>query len=113
MGITKFNHSESKYTFKLADNAGYKRLADLKEGRAYTIRGFFINKKSKYGDHPVAVMEEGFYLDLPKYALDQVKDIMQDDDVTKDINAGHAGILAEQYEKNGHKYTGFKFVDIL
>lgn len=108
--ITKYNKDKNKYTFKAGENFNYIKLADLDE--VATVRGFFINKKSKYGAHPVAVADE-FYIDLPKYSTDQITEIMNDAEATDAINAGKVGIIREDYEQDGKTYAGFKLVDII
>lgn len=110
--IKKFNKEKNKYTFKADDSFKYVKLAEISDKKALTVRGLFINKKSKYGAHPVAVSDE-CYIDLPKYSKGQVTDIMNDDEATQAINAGKVGIIREDYEQDGVTYAGFKFVDIL
>lgn len=111
--ITKHNRGTNKYTYTLDEKAEYKKLAELELGKTYIIHGLFINKKSQYGDHPVAVGDR-YYYDLPKHALEQVKEVMQDDEATEAINAGHVGIVTGTYHDNGRNkdFVGFDFVDI-
>lgn len=111
--ITKHNRGTNQYTHELAEDAGYKKLTDLEIGKTYPIYGLFINKKSKYGDHPVAVGYK-FYYDLPKHAVEQVKEVMQDEEATEAINNGHVGIVPTTYhDKERNKdFVGFDFVDI-
>ena len=89
----------------------FKKLAELDENQVYTVRGLFISTKGKYGPHPVAVGDD-FFIDLPKHATEDVKNIIACDDDVLAINNGLVGIKARPYEKDGKTYIGFDWVDI-
>lgn len=110
MSFAKKHNHENKFTYKL-ESETFKKLAELDENEVYTVRGLFISRKGKYGDHPVAVGND-FFIDLPKHATQEVKDIIADDDDVKAINDGKVGIKARPYEKDGKTYIGFDWIDI-
>lgn len=107
---SKHNHAESQFTYRL-ESKDFRKLATLEEGKKYQIRGLFISRKGKFGDHPVAVGNE-FFIDLPKHATQDVKDIIADADDVKAINDGLVGITIRPYEKDGKTYIGFDWVDL-
>ena len=110
MSFAKRHNHENKFTYKL-ESETFKKLAELDQNVVYTIRGLFISTKGKYGPHPVAVGND-FFIDLPKHATQEVKDIIANDDDVKAINDGQVGIKARPYEKDGKTYIGFDWVDI-
>ena len=99
---SKFNNR--KFT---ADTTGfgYIKLADLyKEYGSETVfklLGVYINNRSKYGEEPVCSATDrkgkGYYINLPKFLLSKVKDILEDEEAIKDINAGLAGFTIRKY----------------
>lgn len=111
MSFAQRHNHDNKFTYKL-ESETFKKLADLDENQeVYTIRGLFISTKGKYGSHPVAVCDD-FFIDLPKYATQEVKDIIASDEDVKAINEGAVGITTRPYEKDGKTYIGFDWVDI-
>lgn len=98
----------------------YKNLDELyKDNDAetvYPIQGIYINRKSEYGDAPVAILMDCF-ANLPKHMLDECLEILKDDDDINQIKAGCVGFVIEPYEsdkKKGKDKTcyGVKWVDI-
>ena len=78
----------------------YYGLGDLYDGKdpekVFPIRGFYINHKSKYGDAPVAILEDKF-ANLPAFMLDEVLAIMVNEEDIADIKAGKVGFVIEPY----------------
>lgn len=109
--ITKHNKGNNQYSFKAGTDFEYKKLSELAHAGA-VVRGFFINKKSKYGAHPVAVCDS-FYVDLPKYSMDQINEIIADSEATEAINNGKVGIAPDPYTtSDGKEFIGFTLFDI-
>lgn len=108
----KYNKGQNQFTYRLQSEE-FKKLADLEIGTQYLIRGLFISRKGKFGDHPVAVGND-FFIDLPKNSLDTVKEILQDDDAVQDINDCKVAIVPETYTstKYNKEFVGFNFVDV-
>ena len=84
----------------------YKNLEDLYNEDAtaiWPIQGLYINKKSKFGNAPVAICE-GFFANLPSHLLDECVEILTSEDDINDIKAGKVGFSVYTYEKeNGKK----------
>lgn len=97
----------------------YKTLHDLFDvngaDEVYPVQGFYINKKSQYGDAPVAINEDCF-VNLPQHLLGDVQDMLKDADAIEQIKNGGFGYQIEEYEKEiGKKKKicyGVKWVDI-
>lgn len=95
MKITDFNKQD--YTVYTINTEGfeYKNLASVED---VVVRGFFINTKTAYGEQPVMITDN-CYVNLPKHLLDDIKHIIKDDEITKDINSGK--VRAERYSYIG------------
>lgn len=111
MSFAQRHNHYNKFTYKLESDT-FKKLTELDENQVYTVRGLFISTKGKYGQHPVAVGDD-FFIDLPKHATEDVKNIIACDDDVLAINNGLVGIKARPYEKDGKTYIGFDWVDII
>lgn len=85
------------------DTEGYEfcTLGDLFESNGadavYRIKGLWINEKSKYGDHPVAICE-GFFADFPKHMTEQAIAILHDKEAIQQIKAGEVGFKIHTYK---------------
>lgn len=100
MSLKRFNKASNKFTFN-GDNLDYVKLSELEIGKEYTIRGFFINTKSRFGDHAV-IISDTFKADLPGHLLNVVIDIINDEDAVNEINAGTEKFFVTTYsDKNG------------
>lgn len=111
--FTKLNKGDNPFTFKLPDNAEYKKLQSLKPGDKFQLRGIFISHAASddYKDHPVAVTDD-FYIDLPEYNISQAEQILNDPELIGAINQGEAGILIESYVKKKGRGAGKTFNSI-
>ena len=70
----------------------------------FGIDGLYINKKSSFGDHPVAIIAvEEMLVDLPSHLTEDVKEMLQDPEVVDAIKAGKVGFVIEQYEQKKYK----------
>lgn len=81
----------------------------------FGIDGLFINTKSKYGDHPVAIVSSLHLLvDLPQHMNDEVKEILKDADDIQAIKDGKVGFHVETYvdKKFGRDCYGISWVDM-
>ena len=70
----------------------YKEAPD----NIYTLRGLYINKKGKFGDHPVAITDNCF-IDFPDYMTDEVMQIMTSEEDVNDILAGKVGFTIQEF----------------
>ena len=84
----------------------YFSLKDLykKNGpdQEYQIQGLYINKKSEYGDSPVAILDDMF-VNLPQHLLDECQDMLKSSEDIEDIKAGKVGFKIEPYESDKKK----------
>lgn len=70
----------------------------------FGIDGLYINKKSSFGDHPVAIVAvEEMLVDLPQHMTEDVKAMLQDPVVIEGIKNGHVGFVVQQYEQKKYK----------
>lgn len=81
----------------------------------YQLQGLYINRKSEYGDSPVAITTESF-VNLPAYMLDEVTAMLHSAEDIEDIKLGKVGFKIEEYEKEiGKKVKtcyGIRWIDI-
>lgn len=97
----------------------YYKLEDLyKENGAdqeYQLQGLYINKKSEYGDSPVAITLDCF-VNLPQHLLGECQDMFHSSEDIEDIKAGKVGFKIEEYEKELKKGSktcyGIRWIDI-
>ena len=81
----------------------------------YPVQGLYINRKSEYGDAPVAICAE-FFVNLPEYMMDEVTGILHNEADIEDIKSGKVGFTIEPYEKEIGKKTktcyGIRWCDL-
>ena len=117
----KYNHNGS-YHFHAPKETDYINLRDMfqRDGNEiHTVKAFYINTKSKFGDAPVAVTitvdkdkQKIDLVNLPNFMLSTVKDMIQDDELTEAIDNGEFGFTIYEYEgKNGYGFSA-EWVDI-
>lgn len=105
-----FASRHNKGSLFSVDTEGFE-FSSLKElyeadgdGRIYTVDGLYINTKSEYGDHPVAIISEIQKLvDFPNHMSKEVKDILQNDADIEDIQNGNAKFVIELYYAKKYK----------
>ena len=96
----------------------YKKPSELYSecpDQVHQLQGIYINRKSQYGDAPVAITTE-FFVNLPEYMLEEVQEILRSADDIADIKAGKVGFKVETYEKQVGKQIktcyGIRWIDI-
>lgn len=80
----------------------YKNLKDLytdDPDTVYTVRGIYINDKSKFGPAPLFALDN-FYVNIPSHLLDVCQKMISDSEAVADINAGKMGFRIYTYEGN-------------
>ena len=96
----------------------FKKLSDIfaeAEGRAIQIDGLYINSKSRFDAHPVAIAaSDGILIDLPSHMTEEVKEILKDEDDINAIKEGRVGFTIDQYtdKKYGKTCYGVNWVDL-
>lgn len=82
----------------------FMKLAELNEGKKYTILAVFINRKGKFGDQGLFVTEQ-FQVNLPPHLLDLAHDLRQDQEIIDAIN--NRELAFEVYQYNGKNGVGY------
>ena len=81
----------------------------------YPIQGLYINRKSEYGDAPVAICER-YFVNLPQHMTEEVEMILKTIEDIEAISAGKVGFTIDQYTKTVGKKEktchGIKWVDL-
>ncbi|MBQ1297312.1 MAG: hypothetical protein IIY21_24925 [Clostridiales bacterium] len=113
MSFASKHNKGSRFEINI-ENWEFKRLSDLEVGGIYQICGLYINTKSKFGDHPVAMCTEEFLVDLPQNMTEEVKKIIADDDDISDIVEGKVGMKVTEYhsDKYNRDCLGVQWVDV-
>lgn len=93
----------------------YFKLVELydekKPDEVFNIQGIYINKKSKFGEAPVAILK-GCFANLPAHMTEEVKEILKSEDDINDIKAGKVGFKIEPYQsEEGNICYGIRWVD--
>lgn len=79
------------------------------------VDGLYINTKSDFGDHPVAIdVDNGLLIDLPQHMTDTVNEILKDGESISLIKKGVVGIRAQKYISKKYKKTCYsaEWVDL-
>jgi len=79
------------------------------------VDGLYINTKSDYGDHPVAInVDDGLLIDLPQHMTEVVEEILKDSDSISLIKKGYVGLRAQKYVSKKYKKTCYsaEWVDL-
>lgn len=90
-----------------------EKLYKAGKNNLYTLRGLYINKKGKFGDHPVAITDNCF-IDFPDYMTDEVKAILASEEDVNDILAGKVGFTIQEFidKTFGRTCYGISWEDI-
>lgn len=97
--VAKYNGRAGKFTYNLKQGSPYLKLAELDKDTCYTVRGLFINAKSRY-PHGVAVSDTAF-IDLPTHLNDTIKAMIDDSETVDAINNGRVGLMSRDYQYQG------------
>lgn len=99
------------------DGFKYLNLQQLQDPndleKVFVLRGLYINRKSRYGDAPVAILSDCF-VNLPAHLVPDVRDMLSDPDIIQDIKEGRCGFKIEEYNDkhyNQHCY-GVRWIDV-
>lgn len=101
---SKYNKEAKKFDID-TEGFEYFNLDDLFENNGadykYLLKGFYINKKGKFGDAPVAITPE-YFVNLPQHLLDSVNEILADNEAVADINKDKVGFTIYSYNDEKH-----------
>lgn len=79
------------------------------------VDGLYINKKSNFNPHPVAInIEEKMLIDLPEHMTETVNEILKDSESISLIKKGCVGLRAQKYTDKKYKKTCYsaEWVDL-
>lgn len=104
--VKKFN--ARKFDMSPAKDTPYMKLSELDATDApFIVGALYVNKKSKFGASPVAAIvgvdeatgESGIaaLVNLPKFQLDAVESMIEDEEAVAAINAGKVGFTIREY----------------
>lgn len=98
----KYN-KQKIFNYELPEGAEYFKIEELvKKGiEEVTVRGFYINTKSFFGESAV-LMTDDYYVNLPQHFVYTVKEIEQDQQAIEMIKQGK--VKAEFYSYETKKY---------
>lgn len=114
---SKFNTNPNvnPFAYEVPEGVPYVKTADLAQrdgiGKVYPIKSMYINPKGLYGESPVIVSAD-FQLNAPKHLVDTIKDITQDKDAVRQVDAGMVGFKLYEYKNNKGNQLGVEWVDI-
>lgn len=105
--LDKYNKS-TRFAFQTPENFEYinlVRLNNLYPGQTHQVNALYINKKSRYGDAPVAVTGTHI-VNLPNHLLGTVKEMMNDSELVEAVNKHLVGFTIYEYDsENGKGYS--------
>ena len=98
--IDGLNRGTRKFEYELTDKHEYKKLGELyneDKDRIYTVRMFYTNRKSMFGENEVVVTDD-YMINLPKHLTNIVEEIKNNEEYVKLINEGKFAFNIYEYE---------------
>lgn len=89
----------------------FMKLKEIGEGNSFAIFGLYINKKGKFGAHPVAI-SSSMKVDLPPHLTESVEKIIASDVMCEAIETGKCGAEVYKYVSNGKECYSINFKDL-
>lgn len=117
MGVANKYNRGTRFTYQLPQNCGFTGLSNLYEehgaGTVYTVRGLYINHKSKFGESPVVIIDDAL-VNLPKHLLDTAKQMLLDDEFIEAVNNEKVGFTIYTYtnKNNNNLLYSISWVDM-
>lgn len=117
MSIAKRFNKGRLFKYTIPEGHPYISLCDMYnnngEDHIYIVRMLYINKKSRYGDEGVVVIDDGI-VNLPNHLAETIKEIMSDEEAVDAINEGKLGFQIYTYIPRNREETCFsiEWVDI-
>lgn len=115
---SKYNHGV-RFSVQFDTDTPFTSLADLYNnngaGYVYLLRALFINRKSRYGDAPVAVAGDGENLvkiNLPRFMLETVQQMLMDGEFIEAVNNKAVGFNIYPYDKEGRTCFSVSWLDV-
>lgn len=91
------------------EGKNYDKLADHPDGEVLDVCGCGISQ-SKFGDMPYFVRPNGDQLQLPKRFCDNIREIMEDQELTAELKAGAKIKKSSRASATGGVTAMFDFV---
>lgn len=104
--LNKYNKG-TRFTFKTPESFEYinlVRLNNLYPGQIHQVNVLYINTKSRYGEHGVAVTDTHI-VNLPNHLTETIKEMIADDEVVALANQHALGFKV--YEYTGDNGVGY------
>lgn len=95
----------------------YKKLKELYqengEEKIYGVYAIFINTNDNFGEAPVFATSEE-YVNIPRHMLETCREIINDNEAVKAINAGNIGFKVTEYFNDKYNKTcyGVEFLEV-
>ena len=115
MSISKFNKG-NPFGYEFPEKAKYAKLSETAAfygDQPIRFECLSINTKGKFGPQPVAWIEGGTAVNLPKHLLEAVQAMIADPEVVAAVKAGKAGFRCRKYEtRDGNEGLSAEWVDL-
>lgn len=105
---TKHNKGGVDWGIESIDNFRFMKLEEAFKANGekyiYILNGFYINKKSSFGEHGVLIDSvHEFLIDAPAHMNEELKNTLKDEIDIADIKAGKVGFKIRTYEDDKYK----------
>lgn len=112
--LDKYNKG-NRFDFEAPEDFEFVKPKELyedeNENNKRPLKALFINNKSKFGDSAVAVTTSEL-VNLPNHMVEDVKEMMQDDEVIDLVNNDKVMIEIYTFNNKYGKCYGVKFEEI-
>lgn len=110
----KYNKSFNKVDWGIdTKDFPFVKCSDQKQDKKIAIKGFFITPDSGYGEGAIVILKEEL-LSIPQRYVQQIKDMLNDEEVVEAVKNGQCGIIITEFESKKFKKTGYdvEFVEM-
>lgn len=117
MSISSLNKGKRIFTYQMPEDAEFISLKELFDengaDKIYVLVGMYLSDKGNFGTQPILLTPTHF-VNAPKHLVDVVKDIVADETIVEQINAGNAGFKIQKYIDKKYKKECYsvEFVDL-
>lgn len=106
MGISKLNKGGSVDWGIETKEFPFKKCSEMELEKEFPLKGCFITPDKGFGQGAVLI-SDGFLLNAPASALDDVKTILSDDEIVESIKAGKCAFKVRSFVSKTYKRTGY------
>lgn len=108
----KLNKSTKLFNVEV-ENPVFKKISDFQENDVVCVLGMYINKKSKFGDEPIFIVEDNhrniFFVRMPNHHLETLNQIINDTELVNGVNNRECYIKIIQYFSKRFNKNCFDF----